>query len=80
MDSDTIAFGAPIVGLFLGAVILVVSLFVSGLTIVAALGGLIGLLSIAALAIAVARSVGEEPSVSVTRRGGGEPRRARRAE
>lgn len=79
MDSDTIAFGAPIVGLFLGAVILVASLFASGLTIAAVLGGLVGLLSIAALALAVARSAGEEPSVSVTRGGGGEPRRARRA-
>ncbi|WP_306056251.1 hypothetical protein [Natronococcus wangiae] len=79
MNDETIAFGAPVVGLFVGAVILVASLFVTGLSLVTALGGIVVLLSIAALALAVARTASEELSIGVTRRDGREPRRARGA-
>lgn len=68
MHSDTIAFGVPLAGLVLGAAILVGSLFIGGLSIVSVGGGVIGLLAIAALALAVARSAGEEPSVDLAER------------
>ncbi|AGB36328.1 hypothetical protein [Natronococcus occultus] len=56
MHSETIAFGGPLAGLVVGAAILVGSLFLSGLSVVSVIGGAIGLLAIAVLALAVARS------------------------
>jgi hypothetical protein len=79
MDSDTIAFGVPVAGLFLGAAILVASLFLTGLSPVTIIGGSVAMLGIVGLAFAVARSATEEPSVDVVRREGREPRRARGA-
>lgn len=56
MHSETIAFGAPVLALAVGAAILVASLFTSGFSLVAALGGVIALIGVAVLAVAVARS------------------------
>ena len=79
MHSDTIAFGVPVAGLVLGAAILVGSLVLGGLSIVSVGGGAICLLAIAALALAVARSVSEEPTVELTEREDDEPGLARGA-
>lgn len=68
MHRDTISFAAPLVGLVVGAVILVGSLFVAGLSIVSIVGGVIGLASIAALGYAVARATDETPSVDTVER------------
>ncbi len=55
MDSESFAFGAPVIGVLVGAVIIVVSLFQGGLTPVTMIGGLIGFVSIVGLTIAVTR-------------------------
>jgi hypothetical protein len=68
MHKETVSFGAPLVGLLVGAVILVGSLFIAGLSVVSAVGGAIGLASIAALGYAVARSTDDTPSVDLVER------------
>jgi hypothetical protein len=71
MHRDTISFAAPLAGLVVGAAILVGSLFVTGLRVVSVVGGVIGLVSIAALGYAVARATDEAPSVDVVERDDG---------
>jgi hypothetical protein len=68
MHDDTVRFAAPLVGLCVGSAILVGSLFVTGLSVVSIVGGVIGLCSIAALGYAVARTTAETPSVDVVER------------
>lgn len=68
MNRESISFGVPFVGLLFGGAILVFGLFMGGLTIVPVLGGALGMLSIAALALAVARAASDEPSVVVSQR------------
>jgi hypothetical protein len=68
MHNDTIQFAAPLVGLCIGAAILVGSLFITGLSVVSIAGGVIGIGSIAALGYAVARSADELPSVDIVER------------
>ncbi|ELY50856.1 hypothetical protein [Natronococcus jeotgali] len=79
MHSDTIAFGAPLLALAVGAAILVGGLFAGGFSLVSVLGGAIVLIGVAALALAVARAAGEEPSVELEEREGEEPGVARGA-
>lgn len=82
MNGESISFGAPVVGLLLGGVVLVVGLFL-GSTVVPVLGTLLAFLSVAGLALAVARAARSEyePSGSPTgsSRGGDRPRRLGRA-
>lgn len=79
MNSETIAFGVPFVGLLLGGGILVSGLFLGGLTLVPVLGGALGMLSIAALALAVARAASDGPSVTLSERESDESRHVRKA-
>lgn len=49
MDDDTIKFGAPFAGLVLGLIVLIVGIFMGGLTPVAIAGGAIAFLAIIGL-------------------------------
>lgn len=54
MDSDTVAFGSPVVILFVGSSILVFGLAQGGLNAIAMVGGLLALVSVGLLTKAVA--------------------------
>ena len=49
MEDDTMKFGAPFAGLVLGLIVLIVGIFMGGLTYVAIAGGAIALLAILGL-------------------------------
>ena len=49
MDRETIAFGAPLGGVILGMIVLLVGIFQGGLTTMALIGGVIGFASIVLL-------------------------------
>ena len=57
MNRETVAFGAPLAGLAVGAVVLITGIFLGGLTTVAVVGGLVMLASISLLAFSVSRTV-----------------------
>lgn len=52
MADDTVRFGAPFAGLVLGLILLVVGIFMGGITTVAIVGGAVALLGILGLAYA----------------------------
>ena len=49
MEDDTIKFGAPFAGLVLGLIVLVIGIFMGGLTTVAIVGGAIAFIAILGL-------------------------------
>ncbi|WP_255194482.1 hypothetical protein [Natronobeatus ordinarius] len=54
MEDDTIKFGAPFAGLVLGLIVLIVGIFMGGLTTVAIVGGAILGLTYSAFEVAAA--------------------------
>ncbi|WP_255170325.1 hypothetical protein [Natrononativus amylolyticus] len=57
MDREVIGFGAPLAGLAVGMVILVVGIFQGGLTATAIAGGAVMAVSISWLAFSVSQAV-----------------------
>ncbi|GAB3042272.1 hypothetical protein [Natronobiforma cellulositropha] len=53
MDETTVAFGLPLLGMFVGLAVLVIGIFQGGLTPTALVGIAISFVSVTALALAV---------------------------